>query len=92
MYTISIQAFLIQEYLIKECLEPEINEQHVIVNKQQSRVNCSITWVKQFAFVIPEEVVSILLIDVFRLLVYYKVNLIDYKMKRERFTDIYLHK
>lgn|GEM_PF-6192551 len=32
----------------------------------------------------------IFLIDLFRLLVYPKVNSIDFKMKRERFADIYL--
>ena len=60
-----------------------------MVNKQRSRVNRRITWVKKFAIVVLKEVVSIFLIDFFRLFVYHKANSIDCKMKRERFTDIY---
>ena len=63
-----------------------------MVNKQHSQVNRRIAWVRKFEIVVLKDVVSIFLIDFSGLFVYHKVNSIDYKMKRGRFTDIYLIK
>ena len=69
-----------------------VYRQRIMVNKQHSRVNRRVAWVRKFEIVVLKDVVSIFLIDLLRLFVRHKSNSIDYKMKRGRFTDIYLIK